>query len=81
VVNTINAVLAISHALGTVRRELCPGKIHCFHKQRFILTSFLLLCSYISCEILQHKVPSDLSQQLQHCWFCGLWCASCHLHR
>jgi hypothetical protein len=31
VVNNINAVLAVSHALGTVRRELCPGKLHCFH--------------------------------------------------
>ncbi|KAJ9600381.1 hypothetical protein L9F63_009309, partial [Diploptera punctata] len=25
VVNTINSVLAVSHALGTVKRELCPG--------------------------------------------------------
>ncbi|PSN42847.1 hypothetical protein C0J52_16423 [Blattella germanica] len=27
VVNTINSVLAISHALGTVKRELCPGNV------------------------------------------------------
>ncbi|KAJ4435411.1 hypothetical protein ANN_18026 [Periplaneta americana] len=29
VVNTINSVLAISHALGTVRRELCPDGSVC----------------------------------------------------
>jgi hypothetical protein len=40
VVNTINAVLAISHALGTVRRELCPGKLHCFHIYVYVLDGF-----------------------------------------
>jgi hypothetical protein len=44
VVNTINSVLAISHALGTVRRELCSGKLHCLkHKYYFLLFHLFFL--------------------------------------
>ena len=52
VVNTINAVLAISHALGTVRRELCPGKLHCFHIYIYIYI-YIYMYLYWMASVLQ----------------------------
>jgi len=51
VVNTINAVLAISHALGTVRRELCPGKLHCFHIYIYIYIYVSVLDGFCSVDV------------------------------
>jgi hypothetical protein len=45
VVNTINSVLAISHALGTVRRELCSGKLQCL-KHQYISYGFCFSITY-----------------------------------